>query len=84
VVAKDDAATHRVTDAPMHGTLGGARVTLSIKPETAQRLLTVQKLNGEVVSQGMLILSSDGLSITEETWKPEAPTPKARLVYEKR
>lgn len=48
-----------------------------------QRLLTVQKLNGTVVTQGGLILSSDGRSITEETWKPGAPKAKTRLVYEK-
>jgi hypothetical protein len=72
------------TDSPTHGTFGGARVTLSVKPESQQRLLTVQKLNGTVINQGVLILSSDGQSIAEETWRSEAPAMKSRLVYEKR
>lgn len=72
------------TDSPTHGTFGGDRVTLSVKPENQQRLLTVQKLNGTVVGKGVLILSSDGQSITEETWRPESSATKSRLVYEKR
>lgn len=72
------------SDAPIQGALSGARATLSIKPENRQRLLTVKKLNGMVLNQGVLILSSDGLSITAETWRPEAPSVKNRLVYEKR
>jgi hypothetical protein len=55
-----------------------------VNPETPQRLLTVQKLNGKVITHGVLTLSSDGRSITEETWKLEAPSVKTRLVYEKR
>jgi hypothetical protein len=72
------------TDAPTYGAFNGARVTLSVKPESSQKLLTVQKLNGKIVNEGALILSSDGQSITEETWSPESPTTKSRLVYEKR
>jgi len=71
------------TEAPIHGTYSGARATLAIKAETAQRLLTVEKLNDVVVTNGTLILSSDGRSITEETWKPGAPKIKTRLVYER-
>ena len=71
------------SDAQTHGTAIGVPATLSVKPETPQRLLTVQKLNGNVVTQGVLILSSDGRSITEQTWKPEAPASKTRLIYEK-
>jgi hypothetical protein len=71
------------TDALTHGAVNGARVTLSVKPDGMRRLLTAQKLNGTVVNQGMLILSSDGRNLTEETWKPEAPNVKSRLVYEK-
>lgn len=70
-------------EAPIHGTYNGARATLSLKAETAQRLVTTEKLNGVVVKTGMLILSSDGRSITEETWNPGSPTIKTRLVYEK-
>jgi hypothetical protein len=72
------------TDSLTHGTFGEDRVTLSVKPENQRRLLTVQKLNGTVVSQGILTLSSDGRSITEATWRPEAPSAKSWLVYEKR
>jgi hypothetical protein len=72
------------SDAQTHGTAIGVQATLSVKPETPQRLLTVQKLNGTVITHGVLILSSDGRSITEETWKPEAPSVRTRLVYEKR
>jgi len=71
------------SDAPTQGIADGARVTLSVKPEGSRKLLTVQKLNGAALYHGTLILSSDGRSITEETWKPEAPTMKSRLVYEK-
>jgi len=71
------------SDAQTHGTAIGVQATLSAKPETPQRLLTVRKLNGTIITQGVLILSSDGRSITEETWKPEAPSVKTRLVYEK-
>ena len=68
----------------IHGTYSGTQATLSLKPETSQRLLTVEKLNGLVLNDGVMILSSDGQSITEETWKPEAAAVKTRLVYEKR
>jgi hypothetical protein len=71
------------SDSPTQGIAGGARVTLSVKPEGSRKLLTVQKLNGTVLYHGTLILSSDGRNITEETWKPEAPTMKSRLVYDK-
>jgi hypothetical protein len=70
-------------EAPIHGTYSGVRATLSVKAETGQRLLIVEKLNGAVMTNGTLILSSDGRSITEETWKPGAPKIKTRLVYEK-
>jgi hypothetical protein len=71
------------TDSLTYGTANGVRVTLSAKPQGPQMLLTVQKLNGTVVNQGMLILSSDGLSITEETWRPDAPAENTKLVYDK-
>jgi hypothetical protein len=71
------------SDAPTHGIANGARITLSVTPEEPQKLLTLQKLNGVVLNAGNLILSSDGRSITEETWKPDAPKVKSRLVYEK-
>jgi hypothetical protein len=71
------------TDAVTHGTASGDRVTLSAKPEGAQKILTTLKLNGTVVNQGVLLLSSDGRSITEETWRPDAPSVKTILVYEK-
>jgi hypothetical protein len=71
------------TDAPTHGAFNGARVTLSVKPESSQRLLTIQKLDGKTVNEGALVLSSDGQRITEETWSPASPATKSRLVYEK-
>ena len=71
------------TDAPTHSELGGSVASLSVKPESSQQLLTTQKLNGTVVKLGVLILSSDGRSITEETWKPGAPMVKSRIVYDK-
>ncbi len=71
------------SDAQTHGTAAGVQATLSVTPATPQKLFTVQKRNGIVVTQGVLILSSDGRSITEETWKPDAPASKTRLVYEK-
>jgi hypothetical protein len=71
------------SDAPTHGVAEGARITLSVTPEGSQKLLTVQKLNGTVLNNGTLMLSSDGRSITEETWKADAPKVKSRLVYEK-
>jgi len=71
------------SDAPTHGVPSGAKITLSVTPEGSQKLLTVQKLNGTILNNGTLTLSSDGRSITEETWKPDAPKVKSRLVYEK-
>lgn len=67
----------------IHGTYSGIRATLSVKSEAARRLRTVEKLNGAVVNHGVLILSSDGRSITQQTWKPSAPAVKTILVYEK-
>jgi hypothetical protein len=70
-------------DAPMHGASQEERVTLSARQDGQSRLFILQKIDGVAASEGFLILSQDGRSLIQETWRPGHPNERLRLVYDK-
>jgi len=42
-----------------------------------------KKLNGRILTAGLLRLSEEGQTLTETYWRPENPSLKAVLLYEK-
>jgi hypothetical protein len=54
------------------------------RPSGNREFLIVTKRNGKVFSQGSLVLSSDGSTITDIWWNPDRPDDKATLVYDKK
>ena len=79
VQAKLDGSTAR-----MEGVKSGANVTLSARLEGPLSIATEKRLNGELRSRGRLRLSEDGRSLVEESWQPDHPDAKTKLVYRKR
>jgi hypothetical protein len=71
------------SEAITHGVSSGAQFTMSVRTEGPLKLLTVQKLKGTIVNLGALMLSPDGRTLVEESWRPQSPQTKTMLVYEK-
>jgi hypothetical protein len=86
----DYPASHQSVDLDLKGhdaLLNGATVptgtTLAAQPDSKFQLLTTRKQNGNVVNVGTMSLSEDGRELIEEWWRPENPTLRSLLVYEK-
>jgi hypothetical protein len=71
------------TDAPIQGITPGVHATLSAVPRGERELHTEQKLDGRVVRDSTLTLTPDGHTLIQETWRPENPSIKERLVYQR-
>ena len=71
------------TDAPVSGPRVSPGSTASYKSASPAKLTYTNKLNGTVMSQGVMMLSADGKTITDETWIPGKESEKTIEVYEK-
>jgi len=71
------------SDAPMHGPGVPQDLTFAITPHGTRELLTTRKLRGQIINQGFLRLSADGLELVEAYWRSGRPDEKAVLVYER-
>jgi hypothetical protein len=71
-------------DAPVRGPHAPEGTTYSVRLAGRREFLTLTKHNGKALTQGSLELSRDGKIISESWWKPDQPTGKGTLVYEKR
>jgi hypothetical protein len=71
------------TDSPCHGPGVPQGLTIAIRPNGPREFVTLRKMDGAIVNQGSLRLSSDGRTLIEEYWPPSRPDEKAILVYEK-
>jgi hypothetical protein len=71
------------SDAPVYGPNVPQGLTIAINAHGPLEFLTVQKLGGRVINQGVLKLSVDGRTLTDEYWTPDRPDLKATIVYEK-
>lgn len=69
------------TDAPIHGIPPGVHATLSLTPNGDHEFHIEQKHDGQVVRDNDLRLTPDGLTLIQETWRPDNPRNKDRLVY---
>jgi hypothetical protein len=70
-------------DAKVYGPGVPSGITMAFKQHGSREVLTVKKLNGQILNVGSLRISGDGRTLTETYWRPEAPDVKAVLVYEK-
>jgi hypothetical protein len=60
-----------------------AGVTVSYKPEGANKLHWATTYNGKVVRQGVDSLSADGNTLVVEEWRPDNTNEKQTYVYER-
>jgi hypothetical protein len=68
----------------MHrGPLSRDGFTMSLRYEGPSELHTESSFEGRVFREGILSLSNDGHTITEESWAPERLDEKDTLIYEK-
>jgi hypothetical protein len=72
------------SDAPVHGPNVPQGLTIAIRSNGPLEFLTVQKIGGRIINQGVLRLSADGRTLTDEYWTPDRPDLKAARVYEKK
>jgi hypothetical protein len=70
-------------DALCRGPFVPEGLTMAIRPNGPHEFLTLRKIDGKVVNQGSLRLSTDHRTLIEEYWRPGKPDEKATLVYEK-
>jgi hypothetical protein len=70
-------------DAPCHGPFVPQGLTMAIRPNGPREFLTLRKIDGKIVNQGLLRLNPDEHTLLEEYWPPGRPDEKATLVYEK-
>jgi hypothetical protein len=71
------------SDATMHGPGVSQGVTMAIKPRGSREFITLRKFNGQIINEGSLKLSGDGRTLVEEYWRPDRPSERAVLVYER-
>jgi hypothetical protein len=71
------------SDATVHGPGVPEGLTMAIRPHGSQEFLTLKKFGGQIINQGFLRLSSDGLTLVEEYWSPKKPDQKAVVVYDR-
>jgi len=71
------------TDAPVSGPRVSPGSTSAYKSVSPAKLTYTNKLNGKVMSQGVMMLSADGKTITDESWIPGKEAEKTVEVYEK-
>ena len=69
--------------AAMHGVTTGLKITLSAKPDGELRILTGEKTDGTLDTEGDLLLSPDGKVLIREIWRPGMPESKAISVYDR-
>ena len=87
----DDPSAGQYIDAPfngvdtaVHGPHAPEGLTYAAKLVGRGEIHTLAKRNGKALTQGSLMLSSDGRVITESWWNPSQPTDRGTLVYEKK
>jgi hypothetical protein len=71
------------TDAPVSGPQVSPGTTASYKSVSATKLTYTRKLNGTVMAEGVMTLSADGKTLTEESWIPNKEKEKTIDVLEK-
>ena len=77
-------ASFNGADAPVRGPRASGLATYSVRLAGRRKIITLAKLNGKAMTQGILELSRDGRMITVSWWNPSRPNDKGTLVYEKK
>jgi hypothetical protein len=70
-------------DAQIQGLSSGVHATLSAKKIGEGELFVEQKLDGRVLRDTSMTMSQDGRTLIQEVWRPENPSQKERLVYQR-
>jgi hypothetical protein len=68
---------------PIQGPLVWPHATISVKAISPQELDTRTMYSGKVAREGTMELSEDGRTLVVESWTPDNPDEKDRLIYEK-
>jgi hypothetical protein len=71
------------TPAPMTGGAAPAGMTISNKPDGANKVVSVAMLNGKELGKDVMTLSADGKTLTDVSWTPGKESEKQIYVYEK-
>jgi hypothetical protein len=68
---------------PVHGLLVWPGTTISVKAISPREFDTQTMYSGKAVHKSTMELSEDGRSLLAESWRPDDPDEKDRLVYDK-
>ena len=68
--------------APIQGLVPAVHASLSAKRQGPRELLVEQKLDGVAVRETSMVLTQDGHTLIQKTWRPEYPSSKELLVYQ--
>jgi hypothetical protein len=68
---------------PIHGMHVRPGSAISVKAISPQEFQTQLMWSGQVIRKGTLVIGEDGRTLLQESWVPENPDEKDRLVYDK-
>lgn len=68
---------------PIHGPLVWLGVTGSVRAISPRQFDTQTMYSGKVIRKGTMELSGDGRTLLTESWRPDDPDEKDRLVYDR-
>lgn len=68
---------------PVHGPRVKPGSTIFVSATSPRQLSTQQMFSGKVIRYGTMDISDDGRTLLQESWKPESPSERDRLIYNK-